>query len=95
MARRAVTQRAQEISHNFYIPEGLEDSFSYSENDGDDDDLDVPGGFGNEGVAIPDSLVVISQTLRTLKNGQEVVDVVFEVENIPGATKYELRVTKV
>lgn len=42
----------------------------------------------------PRVLGIIKQTLRTLKNGDERVDVVLEVEDIVGVDKYEFRVSK-
>lgn len=42
----------------------------------------------------PGILAVISQTLRTSASGSQVVDMVIEVEDIEGAERYEVRVTK-
>ena len=39
----------------------------------------------------PISIKVLSQELRTKKNGEQVVDVVFQVKGIEGALNYELR----
>lgn len=60
---------------------------------------------GGENVASPegaaDALVppswmtVISQTGRIARDGRSVVDVVVELEDIPGSLNYELRLTKV
>lgn len=47
------------------------------------DELDVPGTF-----------VIVSQTIRTAPDGTQVVDVVAEVEDVEGAVKYEVRITK-
>lgn len=47
------------------------------------DELDVPGTFE-----------IISQTVRTDPNGNQVVDVVIDVEEVDGAVKYEVRMTK-
>ena len=49
-----------------------------------EDELDVPGTFE-----------ILSQTVRTGPNGSQVVDIVIDVEEVEGAVKYEVRVTKV
>jgi hypothetical protein len=64
----------------------IEDEDSYYEVDDDEmvPDIDTPSTF-----------TVISQTIRTLPSGMQVVDVVAEVEDIPGALNYEFRVVKI
>lgn len=47
------------------------------------DELDVPGTFE-----------IISQTVRTGPDGSQVVDIVIDVEEVEGAVKYEVRITK-
>lgn len=47
------------------------------------DELDVPGTFE-----------IVSQTVRTGPDGSQVVDIVIDVEEVEGAVKYEVRVTK-
>lgn len=42
----------------------------------------------------PRIIGIVKQTLRTLKSGDERVDVVLEVEDIAGVDKYEFRVSK-
>jgi hypothetical protein len=42
----------------------------------------------------PDTFTIISQTIRTLASGMQVIDVVVDVETIPGAVNYEARVVK-
>lgn len=42
-----------------------------------------------------DNLTVVSQTLRRGSDGSQVVDIVVEIDTVPGTTKYEFRVTKV
>lgn len=46
------------------------------------------------GIATPKVIKIISQDVRKNKSGDQIVDVVFEVEDVPGAEKYEFRVTK-
>lgn len=55
--------------------------------EGDDSTDDAPDAI--------DNLTVLSQTLRRAADGSTVVDIVVSVDTIPGATKYEFRVTKV
>lgn len=47
------------------------------------DELDVPGTF-----------FIVSQLIRTAPDGSQVVDVVIDVEEVEGAIKYEVRITK-
>jgi hypothetical protein len=46
------------------------------------------------GLATPKVLRIVSQDVRKNKAGNQIVDVIFEVEDVPGAKKYEFRVTK-
>lgn len=45
------------------------------------------------GLLPPDNITVISQKLRRGKGGKDVVDLVIEVDDVQGATEYEVRVT--
>lgn len=45
-------------------------------------------------LAVPDSVTIVSQTVRISASGQSVVDVVIDVPDIPGADNYEIRTTK-
>lgn len=47
-----------------------------------------------DGVAAPDYIEIISQTVRTAPDGRQVVDVVIDVEEVDGAIKYDVRITK-
>lgn len=90
----------------FYIPEGVDELYYPEVNEvGEPDEeiivnVDVDE-FGDPPVddtdhpETPDILSMVNpQTLRRLDTGAEVVDVVFEVEDIAGVTNYEVRVTK-
>ena len=46
------------------------------------------------GLDAPRYLTIISQTARITSDGKTLIDVVLEVEDVPGATHYEIRVTK-
>lgn len=43
--------------------------------------------------APPSSIVIISQTVRSSPDGRQVIDVVIEVDDIPGVINYDVRVT--
>lgn len=42
-------------------------------------------------ISAPENLTVISQTIRVLPDGTSVVDVVLDVEEVLGASRYEVR----
>lgn len=56
----------------------------------------IPG-TGNIAVTVPTPNIVgvVSQQVRRAPSGDNVIDVVIDVEDVLGATKYEFRVTKV
>jgi len=66
-----------------------EDS-SYSGLDGDSDD----SGPSSSVISPPDDITVISQTVRVTQDGKFVVDVVLDVETIPGVVNYNVKVNK-
>lgn len=45
-------------------------------------------------LSTPQSLTVVQHTTRVAPDGRSVVDVVCEVESVPGALTYEVRITK-
>lgn len=59
------------------------DEDSELDEDAAEDELEVPGHFE-----------VVSQTTRTAPDGSQVVDVVIDVEEVDGASKYEIRLGK-
>ena len=63
--------------------ETLNDDESELDDDYDDEELGVPGTF-----------TIVSQTVHNAPDGSQVVDVVVEVEDVDGAVKYEVRITK-
>jgi hypothetical protein len=79
----------------FRIPEGAEDEFEYTdgrvaeEQFDDVDDSELTGA----GLATPDTFIIISQTIRRGTGKQQLVDVIFETDDIAGATKYEISIT--
>jgi hypothetical protein len=81
----------------FKIPTGAEDDFEYSMDRLDSQDIEEPEENPDivSGLATPDTFTIISQKIRRGDGNQQVVDVVFETEAIPGAIKYEVRVAKV
>lgn len=58
----------------------------------DNSDLDEDG--GDDGSTPPNSIQIVQQTVRTAPDGRQVVDIVIEVEDVPGALNYDIRVTK-
>lgn len=42
----------------------------------------------------PQTIEIVSQTIRIAPDGSSLVDVVIKVEDIPGVTNYDVRVTK-
>lgn len=63
----------------------LEDAFAVDETDGF---LEVEDEYGLD---VPDNVTIISQTLRRSPGGVQVIDVVIDVEDVPGALHYEIR----
>jgi hypothetical protein len=63
--------------------ETLDDDDSLTDDEAMVDVLEPPGSFQ-----------IISQTIRTGLDGSQVVDVVVEVEDVPGAVSYNVRVSK-
>lgn len=41
----------------------------------------------------PEHVVLVEQIVRQAPGGKDVVDLIFEVEDVPGASEYEVRVT--
>jgi len=46
-----------------------------------------------EGLLPPDSITVLDQVIRQGAGGKDVVDLIIEVQDMPGATEYEVRVS--
>ena len=103
MAKRSVSRRKIEIDPMFFIPEGMDD-FVYTErnnlkpDDFQDTDADITYDIDDGGDSTdpetPNIIGIVSQTPRRTKDGHVVIDVVIEVEDIDGVTKYEIRHTK-
>lgn len=104
MAKRSTPSDKILLDPLFPIPEGAEDQFAISLDGTDldglaDSEVDnfYPGDEGSddeEGLEPPENIVVVSQKLRRTKSGNVVIDVVFEIDEVEGATAYELQVTK-
>lgn len=78
----------------FKVPEGAEDEFEFVERlDPEPEDTEIEDEVA-DGLETPDSFIIISQKLRRVKGKNAVVDIVFETDEIEGATKYEIKVTK-
>lgn len=107
MAEKAIKRDEIALDPMFFIPDGMdeyvyvdtEDIFLDEDGQGispddsflvddDNDYSDRPG--------VPKILgIVPPQVFRTTRAGNQVVDIVIEVEDIPGISKYEFRVTKI
>lgn len=59
------------------------------------DNVDDGTGTSDFDLATPDSFVIATQTLRRSTGGVHVVDVVFAIEEVPGATDYEVEIAKI
>ena len=59
-----------------------------------EDESELDGDYDENERGVPNSFTIVSQTVRTTKNGSQVVDVVIDVEEVEGAVKYEVRLTK-
>lgn len=91
-----MVQQRRLIDPLFAIPEGAEDEFEYSDTLLDiEDEIDETDDIGvDEGLETPSEFTIISQTIRRGDGNHQFVDVVFEVDDVDGATKYEIKVTK-
>jgi hypothetical protein len=104
MADSSKRNRVYAIDPIFYVPEEMDD---YVYDEVFDDEIEPPqGGFLDSGVVIyppepgesepatlatPENLQIVQQIIRTSADGTQVVDVVFSVEDVPGAVTYEFR----
>lgn len=61
------------------------------------DTFDTTEGVGtnNDTLPTPQSLSIVQQTIKFAPDGRAYVDVIVEVEDVPGITNYELRINKV
>ena len=100
----------REIDDNFLIPDGLKDTgfaetvgdefavdpdtidIQFESIDDGDSELDEDE-IGND-LETPENITVITQEVRTAPDGRQVVDIVLEVSDVPGAMKYDVRITK-
>lgn len=62
------------------------------------DEIDYDEGYDDEddvALETPETFNIIAQTLRRAPGGQQVVDIVVDVDDVAGATNYEIQVTKI
>lgn len=105
--RRSAIHDEVIVNPLFPIPEGLRD-FIYSDREFPfDPDVDAATAdtedvsLGEEGEGeeedevptAPRTFKIVKQTIRTKKDGSQVVDLTVEVEAVMGAEKYEFRLT--
>lgn len=106
MAKRAVQQTRSVIDPMFHIPEGVQELY-YDESQTTDElvveelaeDADITDESDDidysEQPETPQILGILPpQVVRMDAAGNEVVDIVLEVDDVFNATKYEFRVTK-
>lgn len=75
----------------------LTDGSSTNEDDGVSDTPNIPtddDGEGAEVLPTPQWMQIIDQQVRIAPDGKAVVDVVIELEDVTGATEYDVRITK-
>ena len=90
------------LDPNFHVPPGLarvrnanlliQDEVQIGGDDGAGSGDEEDGSLDPDSLPAPEFAYVVSQTTRTLANGAYVIDVVFEVEDVPGADAAEVRV---
>lgn len=51
-------------------------------------------GTNNDTLPTPESISIVQQVIKFAPDGRAYVDVIVEVENVPGITNYELRINK-
>lgn len=80
------------ISPYFRVPIGAEDEFEYTEEIVFDDGESVGDSEdGADGLDVPLTFTIISQSVKRVKGKVVSVDVVFETEEIGGATDYDVQ----
>lgn len=60
----------------------------------DDDDSQIDDEDPANILDTPSSFTIVSQEIKTGLDGRQVVDIVIEVEDVPGADSYNVRVSK-
>lgn len=105
MAEKSVKRTTTELDPMFFIPEGVDEfiyhdretTYETSQEETGDDFFVTDDGDADyfDGPATPEIIEVVSQTIRTTAAGNQVVDLVVEVEDLAGLSKYEFRVTKI
>lgn len=109
--RSVVTAEPVVLDPNFFAPPGVVDVryINDDETDGlyvDDSEGDVSGVDAEVlddpvvdsqpgGLEPPANITIVSQTVKVAADGKFVVDVVIDVDDMPGVSSYETRLTKV
>ena len=57
-------------------------------------DVELPEAITSP-LQVPDTVTIVSQTIRMSPDGRQLVDVVIEILDVPEATVYDVRTTKV
>jgi shikimate 5-dehydrogenase len=109
--RDVVTVQPVVLDPNFFVPPGVVDVRYVNETDTDSLYIDDPNNNEADpdatatddliidttttGLEPPANITIVSQTVKVAADGRFVVDVVIDVEDAPGVTTYESRLTKV
>jgi hypothetical protein len=109
--RNVVNKQPVVLDPNFFLPPGVVDvrHVNDTETDGlysdESDDTIAEGDVespvdsvvdgNNDVLQPPGEITIVSQTVKVADDGKFAVDVVIDVEEIPGVTNYETRLTKV
>lgn len=109
MTERSVKNTVIEVNPMFFVPEGADDIVVNPSSrfaDTTEGDFDAEELYGSSEMSdeydsalgdapeTPDIIRVVSQEVRTNKSGNQVIDLIIEVEDVLGAVKYDYRVTK-
>lgn len=95
--------RPEGLTDVFYPEDGVHDPSEYADTESeidyqedtyDDDDSELEEDEVGDELDVPGSFEIVSQTVKTGPDGSQVVDVVIEVEEVPGAVKYEVRLSR-
>lgn len=98
MAKAPVKRVETVLDPTFFIPEGVDEYVydpSYQDGPEDEGEGDIPQDDTPDAPEVPDEFTIISQTIRGIGGGKQVVDVVAEVPVGNNVVRIEYRLTKV
>lgn len=98
--KHMANREKRHVDPNMFIPEGIPpEEWDYTNDSpiGYDYETVIDEGVDSsedDGLGVVDTLTVVSQKIRRVKGEGKVVDIIVEVDAVPGADKYEFRVVK-